>query len=156
MVSIRKGNPPPIVSLLQRSAFWWGLAASILNCPLDLWNILNETVDGRNPAARGCIKPCNSWDELYLSTGAGFLLSTGCQGLSSTVHRCFSSKDLDLQLQKLVAKKNGRNGLPVCCHGFGAPNWNFKRVRTKKFRKQPKIKTTSPFLKHCEVLKDSS
>ena len=32
------------------------------------------TVDGRNPAW-DVIKPCKSWDDFYLSTGAGFLPS---------------------------------------------------------------------------------
>ena len=39
-------------------------------------SLMNDTVDGWNPAPPGMDKPCKYWDELPTSTGAGFLPST--------------------------------------------------------------------------------
>jgi len=37
---------------------------------------VGDTVDGRNPAHLGYIKPCKSWDKLPINWLAGFLAST--------------------------------------------------------------------------------
>ena len=58
-----------------------------------------HTVDGRNPAPFGCIKPCKIMGINYLSTGAGFFPSSaGC--LFTTVSQADTGCNGKLYIQK--------------------------------------------------------